>query len=502
MRLDQVAIALRVREPWEAIDLGTVMLRAWWRPVYATWCAIVLPIVLALHLVFMASPWIALLLLWWLKPLYDRVVLHVLSQAVFGSPPGVRATLRSLGTLLKTSGLVGALTWRRLDPLRSFNLAVRQLEGQTGTAARNRERLLGRRAAGQATGLLYACMMFEFILVLSLNLCRDLVVPAGHGNGLTADSWFATMIGVGDDAVTTHLRNLFYFVAVSAIEPLYVASGFALYLNRRTALEAWDLELAFRRMPTENVTPPRQIMLALAGAALVCTFMASTPTASAAESARDTRSVIREVLADPDFQEFREKRVWRSRTESAPKSETASRPFLMDILMSIAEALSQLSRFAAYLLIGIAVIFIVLYLGRAVRTWSAAGSRPEVDRPVPPHTLFGLDVRPESLPDDLAELAARTAAQDPRMALSLLYRGALATLMHRDRLDIESGDTEGDCLRRVRTTNRNDLAAYFARLVGAWSDVAYAGRSPEPANIVALCTEWPHHFGAAVGGAA
>lgn len=498
MRLDHVAIALRVREPWEAVDLGTVMLRAWWRPVYAAWFAIVLPIALALQLVLMASPWIALLLLWWFKPLYDRVVLHVLSQAVFGAPPGVRATLGSLGTLLKASGLVGALTWRRLDPLRSFNLAVRQLESQSGPAARTRERLLGRRAAGQATGLLYACMIFEVILVLSLNLCRDLVTPAGIGTDLTADSWFATMIGVGDDGVTAHLRSLFYFIAISAIEPLYVASGFALYLNRRTALEAWDLELAFRRMSAENVTPLRQIMIALAGTALLCSLATSAPTAWAADPPRDTRTVIREVLADPDFQEFQEKRVWRARTESAPKSETTSRPFLMDLLMSIAEALSQLSRFAAYLLIGIAVILIALYLVRALKTWSAANPRPDIDRPPPPETLFGLDVRPESLPADLADLAARTAARDPRLALSLLYRGALATLMHRDGLAIDSGDTEGDCLRRIRTTNRTELADYFSRLVGAWSQAAYAGRSPEPTSILALCADWTNHFGTSV----
>ncbi len=39
---------------------------------------------------------------------------------------------------------------------------------------------------------------------------------------------------------------LFNLIALSIIEPLYVAAGFTLYLNRRTHLEAWDIELAFR----------------------------------------------------------------------------------------------------------------------------------------------------------------------------------------------------------------------------------------------------------------
>ena len=33
---------------------------------------------------FFERPWLAIALVWWLKPVYDRVVLHVLSRAVFG----------------------------------------------------------------------------------------------------------------------------------------------------------------------------------------------------------------------------------------------------------------------------------------------------------------------------------------------------------------------------------------------------------------------------------
>ena len=472
------------------------MLRAWWRPIYAAWFAVVLPIFLALQLVLIASPWIALLLLWWLKPLYDRVVLHVLSQAVFGAPPGVRATLAGLGPLIRSSGLLGALTWRRLDPVRSFNLSVRQLETQVGPVARARELLLGRRAAGQATGLLYACMAFELILVLSLNMGRDLITPAGMAPGTPAESLFATMLGGGDGA-SAHLRSLFYFLAVCAVEPLYVASGFALYLNRRTALEAWDLELAFRRMQREPEAASRILAVTLVGTALASTMSlaAMAPSALAGEPAKDSRTVIREVLADPDFKEFQEKRVWRPRHDAPKTAENSSRPFFLDLLASLAEALSQLSRMAAYLIIGITVALIVIYLVRTLRNWSSAEPRPRTQRRVPPQTLFGLDVRPESLPDDLADLAARTADEDPRLALSLLYRGALATLMHRDGLSIENGDTEGDCLRRVHTTNRLEVAAYFARLVGAWSQVAYAGRSPDSGSIHTLCADWPQHFG-------
>ena len=46
------------------------------------------------------------------------------------------------------------------------------------------------------------------------------------------------------------LLFLSWYVFVSLIAPFFVASGFSLYLNQRTLLEAWDIELIFRRMTT------------------------------------------------------------------------------------------------------------------------------------------------------------------------------------------------------------------------------------------------------------
>ena len=38
-----------------------------------------------------------------------------------------------------------------------------------------------------------------------------------------------------------------YAAVIGFVEPFYVAAGFAMYLNRRAALEAWDIEQEFRR---------------------------------------------------------------------------------------------------------------------------------------------------------------------------------------------------------------------------------------------------------------
>ena len=53
---------------------------------------------------------------------------------------------------------------------------------------------------------------------------------------------------------------------MAIIEPFYVAGGFALYLNRRTALEGWDLEVALRRMGERAQAASRSVDVARAAA--------------------------------------------------------------------------------------------------------------------------------------------------------------------------------------------------------------------------------------------
>ena len=38
-----------------------------------------------------------------------------------------------------------------------------------------------------------------------------------------------------------------YALVIGFLDPFYVAAGFAMYLNRRAELEAWDVEQELRR---------------------------------------------------------------------------------------------------------------------------------------------------------------------------------------------------------------------------------------------------------------
>jgi len=180
LRLTELAVELRRRTPWEAIDLGLSMMQRWRRAVYVPHLivsgAFMAFAILSAWLV--ERPWVAVLLIWYAKPLYDRVVLYVLSRAVFGSLPRPREVLAAWREWLG-SGLFAALFFRWWPDLaRSFNLPVRQLEGQAGAAGRERRGVLGRRARGHAVWLTVVCMHFEWVLFAMLGGLAELMLPA------------------------------------------------------------------------------------------------------------------------------------------------------------------------------------------------------------------------------------------------------------------------------------------------------------------------------------
>ena len=242
VQLDDMTIKIRPRSHREAMDLGLRLVQSYWRAIYRPLLLVVVPLFLVTNLLLSEYMWLAGLIIWWLKPFYDRIVLFVLSRAVFGQTPGSRETVRQLPRLLKT-GLFLNLTVFRLAPGRSFTLPVWQLEGLRGKTRRERLRILQARASGHAYWLMFICINIELILLFSMYGLIYMFLPQDSGFEMLAP-FFA------DDPpyLVELISNGLYLLAVLLVEPFYVAAGFMLYLNRRTELEAWDVELGFRRM--------------------------------------------------------------------------------------------------------------------------------------------------------------------------------------------------------------------------------------------------------------
>lgn len=473
---ERLRMALRLRDPWEAVDLGFILLRANWRAVILAWLAAVVPLSAILLALFRDHLWVPPLVVWWLKPALDRLVLHVLARATFGEPPSLKETLGQAPRLMRR-GFLASLAWRRFSPQRSFVLPVWQLEEQPSAGYRRRCAVLLRRSRPQAVWLTFVCLLFQGAICVGALAAISLFTPAAVDFGVTA-----AVFGSGPERARwlDLLMSLLPIAAFTLLEPFYVAGGFALYLNRRVELEGWDLEVAFRKMAARIARA-----LGRSAALLLLAFALFAPSPLRAHP--DPKAVLAEVLKDPEFQVTRKKKGlhWKqARTEASP----ATRRSLPDL----SGPLKLLAVFAKWALVA---------GGAALAAWLLWRNRGALSRRLraesawaPPDILFGMDIRPESLPPGLDAVAAGLWAEGrAREALALLYRGALAHLAHRCRASISRGATEGDCLRKAEAVLPAPALDYFRRLTLAWLSLAYAGLPPGP-GAEALCAEWAAHF--------
>ena len=508
MRLEDIAVGLRRRSAWEAIDLGQVMLRQWAARIYRAWFATYWLAGLLL-LAFWPWPEYVIPLLWWLKPLFDRVLLHVCSRSLFGEACSVRDVLRGLPRLLRAPGLISGLSLRRFSLARSLLLPVWQLEEQRGAGARARFALLGRRCRGHAVWLTFFCANMSSVLLLSLLLLLLALTPGEHPDWSLWD-WFSD-----EQSPVRHLvGTLGFMLAETIIEPLYVASGFSLYLNRRSELEGWDIELGLRRLAQRLAAgvasaPPLLVLLAVGtcwllpapalAAAAPPVGVAAVGEAGAvlaplpAKPPAVAREVIDAVLAEPVFGQMREDWRWHWRRQESLVGEPGHDWLAM--LAGLGESLAEFLRGLLWLFIGLALAALVLLLVR--HRQRSAPPRPQRL----PEFVAGVDLRPESLPAEVAPVAAAALARGAAVeALSLLYRGALRSLIAQRQIGFAAGDTEEDCLRRVAGQVPVAVERCFAEVVEAWCLVAYAGWPLAGRRGEELLAAWQRHFGSSGGG--
>ncbi|WP_342316588.1 DUF4129 domain-containing protein [Lysobacter sp. FW306-1B-D06B] len=287
MKIEALTVALRPRSAWEAVELGSALVRRHAKAIWTPWLLLTLPLFAVLNAAAWALDvlWLAGLAMWWLKPAFDRIPLFVLSRAVFGDVPTPRQTLvaqRRWGV----SSMLGYLTWRRLSPLRSLNLPVDLLEGAHGSEARDRRRALGAPVNGVGILLTLVCLHFEVAVYLGTASLAMVFVPDEYVKEALTRAW-----AVLREAPPWFLllSNALGWIATSLIEPFYVGAGFGLYLNRRTEVEAWDIELALRRLRDRLLRGAAPLLLVFAfGVALMpTTVRAQDADDTAAQSAED-----------------------------------------------------------------------------------------------------------------------------------------------------------------------------------------------------------------------
>lgn len=501
MDIGKITAQVRPRNPNEATDLGIVMARRWYGPLLLLGVLPTLPLTLLLFFIFRDQLWWAVLILWWIKPLWETLQLHFIAEALFNPNVQWRDILRRAFTLIRHQFFAKLIT-QRLSLSRSFNMPVDELEQLRGTQRRRRLNILHRDASGSRIWLTLLGNAAESMLVLAVFATTWLLMPVKLevdfelNDILESPLLFPTIVWAT-------------YGAMMLISPFYVCSGFMLYINRRTWLEAWDIELVFRQLAA-RITQTGKAALLIGGLCLLPLITQSSDVIASPATTftpEQSQQAIIEILEGDDFNAMETKTGLRWRKDLLDNEPDDVTDNLLQrgwqhietwlqkstALQTLLNGLAKLPSLLEIILWGLfsAIIAYLLYRVRHVigPGWKAPVRNHGRTKP---SQLFGLALDQDSLPHDVLD-NARTLWQSGRQreALSLLYRAALSHLVHERHVPLEASHTESECVAVCRNNSDRMNAEYFQQLTSHWIALAYAHRLPSDEHFIRLCEGWP-----------
>jgi hypothetical protein len=249
-------------------------------------------------------------------------------------------------------------------------------------------------------------------------------------------------------------------------------------------------------LPTSTAT-----RLLLVCVLVLCAGWGTAHAQPAEPSREEVKAAADKLRADPNLGGTRKEKTLRFKEtdeepdEDEPDPDPASDGESLGWLADFAGWMASAGRVFVWVVGAVAVVMLLV----GMRHWIRVRAESALARPknLPSH-VRDLDIRPESLPDQVgAAAAALWQRGEHRAALSLLYRGALSRLVHDHAVPIRAASTEGECVRLAASRLSPERGAFFERLVAAWQLAVYGDRMPETANVLALCSEFDASLGAA-----
>ena len=475
------ALFLRRRSVWEAVDSGVLL----WRGSFVHLVPyFVLPVIIAAcGLRFLSGDSILLpfLVLWWLKPFFDRLVLHVVSVRFFaGGESSSRFRELRGGLWAARRGLWGDLLWRRFSPWRAACMPIRVLERVGGDQFHARKKALASGGLNFCSFLSFICLSLEIFLLISKIVFTVVITltffPAGLNHVWNISEITLTLI---------FAAFCFNYILVGS---LYVCMGFGLYINSRVEVEGWDLQLLFQKFAGNSATstiPVPEIKRGITAFSLF--LLLALPQAAYSDSpppdearfsfmeglpSPDTRSLeaLESILASPDFGGFRE--GWGLRFRERERVERAPLPEI-----DVAPWLERVRQVFGYVLRGIAALAIAafslfaLYWYWKNRQKGMFLFRSEGKNYINP--LFS----PESPQALFARAEDFFGRGNSREAWAACLAGCIASYRKYHSLSFPADATEHDCLALLRQSLPAEAEGFDA-LARNWILFAYGGRPP------------------------
>jgi len=424
------------------------------------------------------------LIIWLLKPLFDRPVLHIISVRFFEKDASHKRLRQGMWKSL-LRGLPGDLLWRRFSPLRSAMMPVRVLEQNSKSGGiSQRKKLLKKGGVNYCFLLTLWGIAVEIALFIGVLLFIYIMLDL-FMEGFVFSFWNSFR----DAEIYLYAVYCFNFML---IEPIYVCMGFSLYINSRIEVEGWDIEIIFRNFA--NKLKEKSASGALVVLLLLLFFLPLKTFADGGESLTVSDDVplekLQAIFDSPDFGDERD--AWGIRLKK-PIQEMDIPSLESEFMKRLREAFAFALRFILVAVIAALVVFLSFYMRRFRRDRGGG-----IDR----HRVNSLLKAREESPELLLEKAL-SFHEMGNMRLAWSYCTAAAILswpLYRG-LAFPPNATESDCASIVSSmtdvSDRNgnsfcniEEARVFSELIKNWVYFAYAGWLPPKGSFehaVAFC---------------
>ena len=492
------AMSMRRRSVWEAADSGVLLWRSnffHFIPFFAVpvWIA-----ACGLRLLPNNLAWLSYLLLWWLKPFFDRAVLHVISLRFFDRAASNRSMspYRGLaGTMFRF--LLGDLLWRRFSPMRGSRMPVRLLERISGKQFSQRKQTL---AYG---GLNFCALLTVFGLALEAALLFGEITFVIMAASIIHPS------APGYMRDNMELMEVFIFSGFCLnyilVESLYVCMGFGLYINSRVEVEGWDLQLLFQQFAEKEKTGQgikTAVILCLLFIALLSPAKLSADENSgvpSGETAGEAAPIqyfppdfsfapdeaikgLKEILDSKDF--GYEKEGWKIKYKYSKEPKERPNIELPPLLEKIRNAFGIILRFIVVMVIAAFAGFIVYWFWKFYKEGRFRSFGKNAGLNMYQNPLLSSE-NPETLFDRAEDLFRKGMLKE---AWAACLSGCLGAYAEYHSLFFPADATEYGCLSLIREAmprasepyaEGSDTADSAGNLVHNWVNFAYGGRVPQ-----------------------
>jgi len=412
------------------------------------------------------------LIIWYLKPFFDRIIVHIISIRFFERDASFKRLFKGLWKTL-FRGLAGDLLWRRFSPLRSAMMPVRVLEKNLKPGKLTSMRKKHLKNGGMDYGFLLTIwgLCLEFVLLLGefifFNAINELML---NGNIDTFDF----------PAIEIYLFAAWCF-NLMIIETIYACMGFSLYINSRIAVEGWDLELIFKDFAKKLKEKAKTVM-----AVVLFTICLIMPVLSYSEELKEDYPYeeLQKILEDPDF--GGKKDSWGIRLKNESNKDNDSK-INYDKLWALLKKLREF--FASGLRVLLVCIIVVLLIVLIIY------ARKIKIKKIENYNTSSANIIKTKIAEDPRTLLDKAINYNAQGNIRLAWGHCIAAAIQSWQLYrgivFPSDATETDCSKIINMKAADaslnicspDEACIFEKLIKNWIYFAYAGRLPSEENF-------------------